>query len=449
MAIPATCVWEIRPTNGTANAGGGFDPSVASPGTDFSQQNGVQQAYTDLVIDAVTNTDITSVARAFSSVDVGNNIAITSGTGFTTGIYNIRSVTTVIARLDRAVGTTSSTGGNGSLGGARLGFSGGTTTLQASLVAGNTVHVKNEAWNEAVSITVAGASGTPITVQGYNTARSDINPYGSNTNNPVNNRAGAAGDAWTQNASGYTIKNISVTGAGDAGISLGSSGTTNKFINVRSYSNTGEAIESGNAVVNWFYNCELASSAQGYNNQGGFSGHGNYIHDNTGLGISVASRSYITNTISEANGSTGFSLSTVEFELINCVANANTGASSDGVLVGTAIMPGLLMNCILSNNGRDGARATDGDSMECDYNNYYNNSGTARTNVPTGAHDLALDPQFTNAGAGDFSIGTNLKAQGWPGAFPGGLSTGYMDIGAVQRQEAASGGSGSQRVIGG
>jgi len=54
---------------------------------------------------------------------------------------------------------------------------------------------------------------------------------------------------------------------------------------------------------------------------------------------------------------------------------------------------------------------------------------------------------FTSSGSGsaivwqitqghDFSIGTNLKAQGFPGVFPGGLTTGYTDIGAVQRQEA-------------
>lgn len=43
----------------------------------------------------------------------------------------------------------------------------------------------------------------------------------------------------------------------------------------------------------------------------------------------------------------------------------------------------------------------------------------------------------------DFSIGTNLKAQGFPGAFQAGLTTGYLDIGAVQRQEAGGGGSSS------
>jgi hypothetical protein len=40
----------------------------------------------------------------------------------------------------------------------------------------------------------------------------------------------------------------------------------------------------------------------------------------------------------------------------------------------------------------------------------------------------------------NFAIGTPLKAGGFPGAFPAGIFTGYLDIGAVQRQEPAAGG---------
>jgi len=38
----------------------------------------------------------------------------------------------------------------------------------------------------------------------------------------------------------------------------------------------------------------------------------------------------------------------------------------------------------------------------------------------------------------NFAIGTNLKAKGFLGAFPGALTTGYLDIGAVQRKEAGA-----------
>ncbi len=40
---------------------------------------------------------------------------------------------------------------------------------------------------------------------------------------------------------------------------------------------------------------------------------------------------------------------------------------------------------------------------------------------------------------GNYAVGANMKAAGFPGTFPGGGSTGYMDIGAVQREEQGGG----------
>lgn len=40
----------------------------------------------------------------------------------------------------------------------------------------------------------------------------------------------------------------------------------------------------------------------------------------------------------------------------------------------------------------------------------------------------------------NFAVGTAMKALGFPGAFQGGYTTGYLDQGAAQRQEAAAGG---------
>ncbi len=114
-ALPSSTVFEVHQAGNDTN-GGCF--ITGSSGTDFSQQNAAQVAYTDLVIDPVTNTNITSVGNPFGATDVGNCIRITGGTGFTTGLYYVVSVTTLVATLDRAVGTTSSTGGTGNLGGA-------------------------------------------------------------------------------------------------------------------------------------------------------------------------------------------------------------------------------------------------------------------------------------------------------------------------------------------
>lgn len=434
MALPATLVWEIRPTNGTADAGGGFDPSVASPGTDFSQQNAVQVAYTDLVIGA-SNT-LTSAATPFTSADVGNNITITGGTGFTAGIYNIRSYAASAVTLDRSPGTLASTGGVGNLGGARNGLNQGTTKVQASVVAGNKIWIKNEAWNEAITLSVSGAAGNPITFEGYNSTRGD-NPTGSNR--PRNNRASAAGNAITGNVSENIFKNIWVSNCGSTG---GWSNTSSSsFINCRASNNTGYGFN----VVGVKINCEADNNSGDGFNSGAASHRGMfacYAHDNSTLGMDFGGTSEpVVFCISESNSSHGMAVgSGVTTPIINCTINGNTGASTDGVNNNTVAAGNMFYNNIVSNNGRYGVNSTDGDSMLSDFNNYYGNGTAARNNFPTGANDVALDPGYTNAAGGDFSIGTNLKALGFPGLFPSGTSTGYLDIGAVQRQEPTGGG---------
>ena len=47
MALSAGVVWEVRTTGDDTN-GGGFDSTVTSPGTDYSQQTAAQITYTDL-----------------------------------------------------------------------------------------------------------------------------------------------------------------------------------------------------------------------------------------------------------------------------------------------------------------------------------------------------------------------------------------------------------------
>lgn len=432
MALPATLVWEIRPTNGTANAGGGFDPSVASAGTDFSQQDAVQQAYTDLVIGA-SNT-VTSAAHPFAASSVGNNITITGGTGFTTGIYSIRSHDgAVTVTLDRSPGTLASTGGTGNLGGARSGFSNGTNTLQAALVAGNKAWVKNEAWNEAVTFTVNGSAGTPITVEGYNASRGDAP---TESGRPTNNRASAAGTGITTNANLMIFLYLRVTAAGGSGFS--GSGSDNLYVQCRSDTGGSRGWNTGGNPAK-FIGCEAdGNTLYGYD---GNSARTLYVgctaHDNSSAGFWVSDSSVAVFCISETNADDGFATGGGGISLVNCVSYGNTGGSTDGVAVATP-SSSILNNNIFSTNGRYGANATDGDSMWFDYNDYFANSTAARNNVPIGPHDTTADPQFTNAAGGNFSIGTNLKEAGYPGVFPGATTTGYLDIGAAQRQEPAA-----------
>ncbi len=69
--------------------------------------------YADLVIDATTNTKITSSAQPFTVADIGSFLVVTGGTGFTHQTITILSVNpaTGVATANVAVGTVSSTGG--------------------------------------------------------------------------------------------------------------------------------------------------------------------------------------------------------------------------------------------------------------------------------------------------------------------------------------------------
>lgn len=75
------------------------------------------------------------------------------------------------------------------------------------------------------------------------------------------------------------------------------------------------------------------------------------------------------------------------------------------------------------------------------------------TAVDDGANTLTIDPAPGNSSTGDivwnvttghnYSVGTNLKAKGFPSAFRGSNTTSYVDIGAVQRVEPSASGGGA------
>ena len=70
-----------------------------------------------------------------------------------------------------------------------------------------------------------------------------------------------------------------------------------------------------------------------------------------------------------------------------------------------------------------------------DYNHYYDSTATT-TNVTEGSNSdetQTIDPEFTDAASGDFSVGnSDFYNTGFPGTFPGELTTGYATVGAYQ-----------------
>lgn len=87
-SLSSTLVWEVRTTGDPAN-GGAF--RAGATGTDYSQQDTAQVSYTDLAVDATTNTKVTSAANPFTSAHVGNVVKISSTGAWTPGYYEILS----------------------------------------------------------------------------------------------------------------------------------------------------------------------------------------------------------------------------------------------------------------------------------------------------------------------------------------------------------------------
>jgi hypothetical protein len=139
------------------------------------------------------------------------------------------------------------------------------------------------------------------------------------------------------------------------------------------------------------------------------------------------------------------------------VDNTGAGVLSDETTTAPVV---VITDCILYGNGTYGvnfayaASGTDLAIVSNDYNAYGSNTSGPRNGLSAGAHDVSLsaDP-FTNKAAGDYSLNTTAgggaacRAAGYPGAFQGALTTGYLDIGAAQSQ-AAGGSGGGLKLVG-
>lgn len=445
MAISSSIVFEVR-TTGSNNNGGGF--KTGATGTDWSQQNAAQYALTSLTTAAANAIILTASAAADM---VGNIIQITGGTNFITGFYEITAVSAGVSiTVDRNCTTAAGASGTANIGGALL------TISQAALivVAGNIVYIKSGTYSELVSITVGGnASAGFILWSGYGTSRNDT-PTG--TNRPLIDAASTrascisfASSAADANVFEY-LRFSGGTGANvSTAFSAGNVTATFKYCKSSSSASHGFSL----AMQTNFIGCE-ANSNTGTGFDVGSSGSGFIMwgcssHNNTQRGYSTEGNEGggpIDFCLAYANANHGFQINTSSISLRSNTSTANTGGSTDGFNISepnNRSWPNVMMiNNISQGNGRDGFRRASNTQQRIgifDYNDYQGNSGAGLTNIPAGAHDSTLNPTFTSST--NLAIGTNLKALGYPGAFTDGNSTGYLDMGAVQRQEPGAGGT--------
>lgn len=148
----------------------------------------------------------------------------------------------------------------------------------------------------------------------------------------------------------------------------------------------------------------------------------------------------VTNSIFWENDNYGIDLNSTAW--LFAVGNTIHGNGAGGIRIGNPVSCYVIINNTITGNTGYGITAiADSEHHFIDYNNYGTgataNSSGATNNVDKGPNDLEVDPGYADAANGDFSPGVNLKAAGFPGAFRGGNSTSYLDIGGVQREEPA------------
>jgi hypothetical protein len=455
MALSALTLWEVR-NGGNDTNGGGFVPGAS--GTDWSLQDAAQYSVTDAVTNGTTT--ITSATANFGTDVVGNILYVQGGTGsIAAGWYQIisRTNSTTIV-VDRSTGLTAGTGATLKIGGA---FATPGQAAALHVTDGAAIYIKYHASAYVFSTTTPNVAGGPINWPNFTNNRKVI---GYDSTRTLANTDANRPTIQVPGAGVTTIVMLGVTGGSARG---------NVFRNLIADGQSKTSINGFTGTERGlFERCKAMNCTNG-----GFTSDVAINCEATGCS-SVAAFNAITsiNCVAHDNTVTGFSSNPY---CINCISDTNTGASSDGFSdssSGTSYI-----GCVAYNNGRDGFLTANAGSFvggtrtwNCiSYGNGrygYNNANNWHSNHAAGSNtsgnqngtanelttivSLSGDP-FTNAAAGDFSLdntsgeGAACRAAGHPGVFPGGLTTGYLDIGAVQHQDAGGGGGRSHILSGG
>lgn len=447
MAISALTWWEIRPGVGSDTNGGGFVQGAS--GTDYSQTDakrtsGSNVSVTDLVGNGTTT--VTSATAAFTSAIVGNIVYIT-GTGLTTGWYEVKTytnATTVV--LDRNPGT--GTGGTLNIGGALA-------TVSAAYGASNncnTFWIKNTGSYTVTALLDltktngnTSSGGGPMRFIGYGTTRGDATKAtwttATNSTKLVTFHAGG----------GYVFRNITFTNTAsvrDSGLFIGNNYgiTSNVVIENCVFDGFTRAIDcqdyTNNNVIAQLTvrNTEIKNcTVNGVENGGGVFTDC-YIHSNTNMGMVLTGAGSSTPTILNRcviynNGQYGVNWNgnrtAVFVVILNCAFVSN---SQHGIKQSQGTNPSvcwLIQNSIFYGNGWYGistAEALGGSGQYTCFigiNNAFgaNSSGNYEGDFSwggsvTGDITLTADP-FTSKSTGDFSLnntaggGAALKAAGY------------------------------------
>lgn len=469
MALHANTVWEVRST-GNANNGGGFRSDAV--GMDLSQQDSPEAVYTDLVIGNPTTTELSSAARSFIAADIGNIVNITAGTDFTTGRYQIVSVASGVATVDRSVGVAGSTGGSGRLGGAVAAFS----DISAIVIAGNVVWIRaSGGYTLGASEYTTSAAGTataPITINGYGTERGDDEQAtitaGNTTPTSILNIAHAF----------WSVRNLYLNAAGivETCLTLGGADGFAENVTAEQWIETGIRATAASCFIQ---DCQAfngtGGAGMGSGQRAGFSATAagclfercvtqtsvsNGFMVATGVVADVRDSVAYTLTQSSATGGHGITAAgTGSIRALNCTF-ADLEGSGVYALASGGMADAVVQNCLLANIDRYGFESGSSDYSDLTYfaRRFKNNAfysctlGRQDANFPAGVDEVVLTASpFVDLATGDLDLnntpggGREARAAGRPGVLPGlALVAGGLDIGALQ---SVGGGTDHQAML--
>jgi len=405
MSLHADLEWELR-TSGSDNNGGAFRDADPGTSVDYSQQDSAQLAPSDLAM-VTGGTTLTSAAGGFTGAMVGNVIHITSGTNFTAGWYEITAYTdTNTIEIDRdATNGSNASSGQGYVGG-------GVQTpeaIDAIVVAGNTVHVQAGTYTLTGAVGwTAGGADSQVLISGYHSSHGD-SPTGDDR--PL---FSCGAYTWGNTNDYVSTEHLRFSGTGNPTLKLAGYAKHRNLY----WENTTASSNRPAAQLQDHYAIVIDCEGTCPNSTGGraldcYSRKsivvGCYFHDATYGLYTVDDGSSVAFTIFDTCAADGLNSNSNchNLTVINCVFYG----CDDGLYYhGSGL---AVLNCVFeacTTYGINVGSSTSA-SILLDHNNWRNN-GTDVSGCSKGPNATAVDPQFTDAGGGDFSrSGSNLDGQ--------------------------------------